>query len=116
MTKNPSASRQITEEVTSWPGVDTADGDWGAFCFMVGRHELGHLHGDLSAHFVFPKEVWVELYEQGRVQYHPIFPGKPGICARHIENDDDVRDIVELFRLNYDRVLERHPQLTPVVG
>ena len=33
----------------------------------MGRHELGHLHGDRSAHFVFPKDVWAELRDEGRV-------------------------------------------------
>ena len=101
------ASRQITDEVTSWAGVTTADGNWGAFAFIVGRAELGHLHGDRSAHFVFPKDVWAELHEQGRVEDHPMFPGKPGICARRIETEADVRDVIELLRLNYDRALAR---------
>jgi hypothetical protein len=108
MARKPSASTQITDEVTSWPGVETAHGDWGAFVFMVGRHELGHLHGDRSAHFVFPKDVWADLYEEGRVTDHPMFPGKPGICARRIEDEDDVRDVIELLRLNYDRVVAKH--------
>ena len=106
--KRGTASREITEEVTSWPGVETADGSWGAFCFMVGKAELGHLHGDRSAHFVFPKEIWAELYEQGRVTDHPMFPGKAGICARRIESQDDVQDVIALLRLNYDRVVARH--------
>jgi hypothetical protein len=108
MGRQGTASRQITDEVTSWPGVTTAHGDWGAFMFVVGRVELGHLHGDRSAHFVFPRDVWAELYEQGRVVDHPMFPGKPGICARRIENQDDVRDVIELLRLNYDRAVDRH--------
>ena len=73
---------------------------------MVGSHELGHLHGDQAAHFVFPKQIWVELYEQGRIDYHPMFPRKKGISARRIENEDDVRDVIELLRLNYDRTVE----------
>ena len=40
MSSGTTASRRITDEVTSWPGVETSPGDWGAFCFMVGRHEL----------------------------------------------------------------------------
>ena len=108
MSRGPKASRQITDEVTSWPGVTTADGNWGAFQLMLGERELGHLHGDRSAHFVFPKEVWTELYEQGRVTDHPMFPGKPGICARRIERQDDVRDVIELLRMNYDRVVAKH--------
>jgi hypothetical protein len=108
MTKTQTASEQITEEVTSWPGVTAGPGDRGAFSFKLGRRELGHLHGDRVLHLGFPKAVWHELYEQGRIDYHPVFPGKPGFAARRIENGDDVRDVIELLRLNYDRALAQH--------
>jgi hypothetical protein len=98
-------SQRITEEVTSWPGVTAGPGRRGEFAFRVGRRELGHLHGDQVAHFGFPKHVWADLHEQGRIDYHPVFPGRPGFGARRIENDADVRDVIELLRVNYDRVL-----------
>ena len=69
-----------------------------------------HLHH--VAHFGFPKHVWTELFEQQRIDYHPVFPGRPGFGARRIEGEDDVRDVIELLRLNYDRVVDRHG--TPV--
>jgi hypothetical protein len=103
-----SASQEITDEVTSWPGVDAGPGRRGEFAFRLGRREIGHLHGDRTAHFGFPKEVWTELYEAGRIDYHPVFPGRPGFGARRIESEDDVRDVIELMRLNYDRVVDRH--------
>jgi Family of unknown function (DUF5519) len=108
MNENRTASRQITDEVTSWPGVEAGPGRRGEFAFRVGRRELGHLHGDYAAHFGFPKQVWTELYEQGRIDYHPVFPGRPGFASRRIESQDDVRDVIELMRLNYDRIAERH--------
>ena len=101
-------SEQITKEVTSWPGVEAGIGTRGEFGFRVGRREIGHLHGDHVAHFGFPKDVWQELFDQDRIDYHPVFPGKPGFGARRIENDEDVRDVIELMRLNYDRVVARH--------
>jgi hypothetical protein len=101
-------SEQITAEVTSWPGVEAGPGERGEFAFKVGRREIGHLHGDHVAHFGFPKEVWSDLHAQGRIDYHPVFPGKPGFGARRIESDADVRDVIELLRLNYDRVVARH--------
>ena len=102
------ASRQITDEVTSWPGVEAGQGDRGEFAFKVGRREIGHIHGDRSAHFGFPKEVWTELFEQGRIGYHPVFPGKPGFGARSIEGEDDVSEVIALMRINYERVVARH--------
>jgi len=102
------ASRRITEEVTSWPGVEAGVGRRGEYGFTVGRRELGHLHGDRAAHFSFPKPVWKELFAQGRIVHHPVFPGREGMAARRIEGDDDVRDVIALLRLNYDRVVARH--------
>jgi hypothetical protein len=102
------ASQRITEQVTSWPGVEAGLGSRGEFAFTVGRRQLGHLHGDRSAHFSFPKRVWAELFEQGRIVHHPVFPGKEGPAARRIENAADVDDVIALLRMNYDRVVARH--------
>jgi hypothetical protein len=107
MTQTLTASRQITDEVTSWPDVSAGPGRRGEFAFRFGRREIGHLHGDHAAHFFFPKEVWAELFAEGRIVEHPVFPGKVGPAARRIETDEDVRDVVELMRLNYDRAVAR---------
>jgi hypothetical protein len=108
MSEVRTASRLITDEVTSWPGVEAGFGRRGEFAFTVGGREIGHLHGDHAAHFFFPKSVWRELREQRRVVHHPVFPDKEGPAARRIDGDDDVRDVIELMRLNYDRVVARH--------
>jgi hypothetical protein len=107
MPETRTASQQITEEVTSWPGVEAGPGRRGEFAFKVGRREIGHLHGDHAAHFSFPKEVWADLFDQGRVVHHPVFPDKQGPAARRIEDEADVRDVIQLLRLNYDRVVSR---------
>jgi hypothetical protein len=33
-----------------------------------------------------------------------VFPGKEGPAARRIANEEDVRDVIALLRLNYDRM------------
>lgn len=108
MTRTQTASEQITAEVTAWPGVEAATGSRGAWAFTIGRREIGHLHGDHVLHLGFPKAVWHELYEAGRIDYHPVFPGKPGYASRRIETQDDVLDAVALLRLNYDRAVATH--------
>jgi hypothetical protein len=107
MSKVQTASERITEEVTSWPGVTGGPGRRGEFAFKVGGREIGHLHGDRAAHFGFPKQVWRELREQGRIEPHPVFPDKEGPAARQIVDDADVRDVIALLRLNYDRSVTR---------
>jgi hypothetical protein len=107
MAETRTASERITEAVTSWPGVEAGPGRRGEFAFKVGPREIGHLHGDHAAHFFFPKEVWTDLFDQGRVVRHPVFPDKDGPAARRIEDEADVRDVIQLMRLNYDRVVDR---------
>lgn len=45
---------------------------------MMGRREIGHLHGDHALHASFPKNLWAKLHEEGRIDYDPVFPGKRG--------------------------------------
>jgi hypothetical protein len=108
MPKPRTPSQRITEEVTSWPGIEAGPGRRGEFAFKLGRQEIGHLHGDHAAHFSFPKGVWADLMEQGRIVPHPVFPDSQGPAARRIEDEADVRDVIELLRLNYDRVVARY--------
>jgi luciferase-like monooxygenase len=100
-------SEQITTEVAAWPGVEVDDGELGELAFKVGNRELGHLHGEHAAHFGFPKSLGLELRAAGRITDHPAFPGKVALGARRVETDDDVRDVVELMRINYDRLMAR---------
>ncbi len=98
-------SERIIEEVGSWPGVEVGRNARGSLAFTVGRREIGHLHGDHAMHTSFPKSVWAQLSEQGRIVDHPVFPGRIGPAARRIENAADVDDVIALLRLNYDRVV-----------
>lgn len=99
-----SASDQITAEVTSWPGITAAYGRRGEWSFRLERREIGHLHGDRSAHFNFPKPLWRELRDAGRIVEHPVFPGREGPAARPIRSPADVEDVIALLRLNYQRL------------
>jgi luciferase-like monooxygenase len=99
---------RIAEEVETWPGVTAENGSRGEYSFKVGAREIGHLHGERVLHIGYPKAVWQELYDAGRIDYHPVFPGKPGFGSRDIRGEDDVRDAIALLRINYDRVIARY--------
>ena len=99
-----SPSQQIIEIVASWPGVTTASGNLGELSFRVGRRELGHLHGDTAAHFGFPRQVWIKLYKDGRIEPHPVFVDLVGPAARRIQAPSDIQAVIDLFRLNYERL------------
>jgi hypothetical protein len=105
MTESPTASSTITTEVESWPGIQSGLGRRGELAFKLGHREIGHLHGDHSAHFFFPRDVWAELRAQGRIEPHPVFPDKEGPAARRIASEEDVRDVIAMMRINYERIM-----------
>jgi hypothetical protein len=104
-TETRTARQQITDVVTAWPGVSAGLGSRGEYGFRVAGREIGHLHGDHAAHFAFSKELWHELHDAGRIDYHPVFPGKAGMGARRIETQADVDDVIALMRSNYERAV-----------
>jgi hypothetical protein len=116
MTDTRTASQIITDEVTAWPGVEAGIGTRGEYGFTLGKRQLGHLHGDYVAHFGFPKPVWEELYAADRITYHPVFPDKKGWASRRIDSDEDVRDVIAMLRLNYDRAVAKHGLPEPVAS
>jgi hypothetical protein len=107
MTSARRASEEIEATVMAWPGVEAGWGSRGEYAFRVGRREIGHLHGDHAAHFFFPKDAWAELMAEGRIVPHPVFPDREGPAARRIEDEEDVREVIDLMRLNYDRMSAR---------
>ena len=109
MTETRTAHDVITDVVATWHGTKAGIGSRGEWSFTVGRKEIGHLHGSHAAHFVFPKGVWQELKEEGRIEDHPVFRGRAGLAARRIETAADVLDVIELLRLIYDRAVARDP-------
>ena len=55
---------------------------------------------------MLPKSLWAELFAAGRVVHHPVFPDKQGPARpADRERDDDVREVIAVLRLNYERVM-----------
>src|SRR5260370_34766715 len=65
---------RIRREVLSWPGVRAAPHRFGGVEFLLGRRELGHLHGDRLADLPFPVRVREELGRAGKAQPHHYLP------------------------------------------
>ncbi|MBO0689442.1 MAG: DUF5519 family protein [Candidatus Dormibacteraeota bacterium] len=97
-----SAADVIIEEVTSWPGVETGPGNFGAVQLRLGKRELGHLHGDTLADIPFTKAVRDDLLARGEIVRHRPLPDS-GWGSRHIRDEDDVQAVIRLLRMQYDR-------------
>lgn len=94
---------RIIATITSWPGVTTDVGRFHETEFFLDGRLLGHVHGDHQADIPFPRRIRDELVAAGRTGPHHIHPDS-GWTTRYLESDDDVDAVVELIRINYDRV------------
>ena len=93
---------QIETEVASWEGVTTRAHRFGGVEFRLGRREIGHLHGSRWADLPFHKGIRDMLVETGRAQPHHVLP-HTGWVSKQIRTDADVAEVIELFRLSYER-------------
>ncbi len=104
-------SEEIERVVLSWPGVTVEPHRFGGIEFRLGRRELGHLHGDRLADLPFPRRVRDELVAAGRASRHHVLPDS-GWVSRRIDGPDDVAEVIELFRLSYERAQRAAPPPT----
>jgi hypothetical protein len=94
---------RIIATVTSWPRVTTDAGRFGETEFFLDGRLLGHVHGDEMADIPYPRRIRDELVAAGRTGPHHIHPDS-GWTTRRIETDEDAHAVIELIRINYDRV------------
>jgi hypothetical protein len=95
---------RIADEVLSWEGVTAAPHRFGGVELRFGQRQLGHLHGDPPrlADLPFHKNIRNMLVETGRALPHHVRPGT-GWVSKPIRTDEDADDVIELFRLAYER-------------
>ena len=104
--KSESIAALIEREILSWPNVTAHPHRFGGVEFQVNQHEIGHLHGDRQADLPFPVRLRRELVAAGRASPHHILPDT-GWVSYYLRSAADLAGAVELFRLNYDRLMRQ---------
>ena len=105
---NPTAANDaVTQEVSSWEGVIVQEHRFGGVEFRVGRRELGHLHARF-ADLPFPRTVRDELILAGRARPHHVLP-QSGWVTVPMRTKAEVKNVIMLFRQNYDRRVKPEP-------
>ena len=101
------AEDRIVAEVSSWDGVSTGPGRFGSIRFLVGRRELGHLHGGSLLDLPLPPERKRELLADGRVDQHRYTPARSGWVSLRIEDEAGIAAAIELLREQHERAIRR---------
>ena len=94
------AQKSITDTVTSWAGVTVQPHRFGGVEYVIGKREIGHIHGDSLVDIPFPKKVRDEIVAAGRAQPHHILP-ESGWISFYIRQQEDVDKAIALLRESY---------------
>jgi Luciferase len=96
----------VEREVSGWLGVEAKPHRFGGVELWVMGREIGHLYGSRLADLPFPVRMWKELVAEGKAQPHHLFP-QTGWVSYYPQGPEDAPVAVELFRLNYEHLVER---------
>ena len=93
----------LTDEIAGWEGVTLEEGRFGSTRFMVGRRELGHLHGDSLLDMPLPPAMKAELIARGEARQHRWTPPESGWVSVDLDGTDAARErAVALLRERYE--------------
>jgi len=95
------AQSRITKEVTSWSGVTSYPHRFGGVEYVIGKREIGHIHGDQLVDIPFPKKVRDEIVAEGRAEPHHILP-ETGWVSCYLQQEADVENVIALLRQSYE--------------
>jgi predicted DNA-binding protein (MmcQ/YjbR family) len=100
------AQKTITEALTSWDGISTAQHRFGGVEYRLGTRELGHIHGDHLVDIPFPKKVRDEIVKAGLAEPHHILP-ETGWISFYLREEEDVQKVIVLLRRSYEIALRQ---------
>jgi hypothetical protein len=94
------AQARITAAVTAWPGVAVQPHRFGGVEYVIGRREIGHMHGDHLVDIPFPKKVRDEIVAAGRARPHHILP-ETGWVSYYLRQESDVEQAIALLKESF---------------
>ena len=95
------AQARITAAVISWAGVTSQPHRFGGVEYVIGRREIGHIHGDHLVDIPFPKKVRDEIVAAGRAQPHHVLP-ETGWVSLYLRQESDVEQAIALLKQSYE--------------
>lgn len=104
------AAKRIIEEVTSWPGVATQPGRFSSTQFVVGKREVGHVHGETVVDIPCRREKCEEWISSGRAERHRFASGF-GVTV-FVRMEEDLKNALDLLRESYDLVIARSKKMS----
>jgi len=103
----PGARDKIAAALQTWSGVTARPHRFGGTEYLLGRREIGHIHGNRLVDIPFPKKIRNDLVASGCAEPHHILPYS-GWVTVHLRQSSDVDRAIDLLRLSFDLASRSH--------
>lgn len=100
------AREEITKVVLSWDGVTAQPHRFGGTEYLLGRREIGHIHGDSMLDIPFPTKVRHQLVAAGRAEPHHLLRDS-GWVSFYIRKTADIEQAIALLRQSYELAVKQ---------
>jgi hypothetical protein len=108
------AQDAITQAVTAWANVTVQPHRFGGVEYVIGKREIGHIHGNHLVDIPFPKKVRDEIVAAGRAEPHHILP-ETGWVSFYIREENDVQKAITLLHESYEIAQKQKSKITKEV-
>lgn len=109
----PGAYQTVAGSLAGWEGLVSQPHRFGGTEWVLGRREIGHIHGDTLVDIPFPKRVRDELIAAGAAEPHHVLP-ESGWVSVWLREAADVGRAVELLRRSYELALAQKERMAAI--
>jgi len=103
------AQTVITQAVLAWEGASVTPHRFGGVEFLLGKREIGHIHGDHLVDIPFPTKLRDEVVATGQAEPHHLLVDS-GWVSFYIRGEGDVDRVIALLRRSYDLAANQRRQ------
>jgi hypothetical protein len=94
------ASEKIKIIIGALEGIEVQPHRFGGIEFMLGKREVGHMHGNSLVDIPFPRKVRDEIVNSGTAHAHHVLPDS-GWISFYIKCEKDIDTAIELLKRSY---------------
>lgn len=102
--------KDISREMAQWQGLSVQPHRFGGIEWVLGKREIGHIHGDVVVDAPLPKRVRDELIVSGEAEAHHVLP-ESGWVSIWLRRSTDVARALRVLRRSYELAFEQKERM-----
>lgn len=107
------AHETVRAALAEWPGLAMQPHRFGGTEWLMGKREIGHIHGDALVDIPFPKRIRDEAIAAGEAARHHVLP-ESGWVSVWLREAADVERALRLLRRSYELAVAQKERMAQI--